>query len=199
MQSNRKLLASALVLGAVLATHARAQSALPLSVEVRGGASFPTGDFADGAKTGWNVGASVLYSVQPNVGFYLGFEHDDFSVDDTENDGVDVGITDDGARGGVRVSLPLSGGTTRVWLEAGALFNRTSVSGSDGDVSASVDSDWKIGFETGVGIAVDVSPRISLTPGVRYRQHGVKFSDISEDATGDVNYVAVDLGVNIHL
>jgi opacity protein-like surface antigen len=62
-----------------------------------------------------------------------------------------------------------------------------------------VDSDWKFGFEAGAGFAVDVSPRIALTPGIRFRQHSVSFDELDEDATGDLSYVTVDLGLQIRL
>lgn len=197
MKHLRTVLAPALVLSAVLATSAHAQNPLPVSFELRGGASFPTGDFADGVSTGWNVGASVLYAAQPNLAVYLGFQHDAFSVDDDGSEDVDVGIDDNGFRGGLRVLLGTMG-TVRPWVEGGVLFNRVSVKGSDGDVSASVDSDWKVGFEAGAGFSFDLSPKVALTPGVRYRQHGVSFDDIDEDANGDLKSVVVDLGISIH-
>src|SRR5215218_1251044 len=161
----RTVLAPALVLSAALATRAHAQNTLPVSFELRGGASIPTGDFADGVQTGWSLGGSVLYAPRPNLALYAGFQHDDFSLDDDADvdEGTDVGIQDDGLRAGARVSLLLAGlGSVRPWAEGGVLFNRTTVSASDGDVSASVDSDWALGFEVGAGLAFDVSPKVSI-------------------------------------
>jgi len=200
MKNIRTLLAPALLLGAALATPAHAQGTMPVTFEVRGGASFPTGDFADGVKTGWSLGGSVMYAPRPNLALYAGYQHDGFGVDDTEDtEGVDVGVQDNTLRAGARVSLLLAGtGAVRPWAEGGLLYGRTSVSGSDGSTSVSFDSDWALGFEAGAGFVFDLSPRIALTPGVRYRQHSVDFGDLGGDATGDVKYVTVDLGINIH-
>jgi hypothetical protein len=199
MKHLRTVLAPALVLSAVLATRAHAQTPLPISFEGRVGASIPTGDFSDGVKTGWNLGLTGFYSPQPTLALYLGFEHSAFSLDEDTED-VDVGIDDNAVRAGARLSIPLSAAPVRPFVEGGAVFARTSITGSDGEVSASVDSDWKVGFEVGAGFAFDVSPRVSLTPGVRYRQHGVSFDDVEGgDDLSDVSYVVVDLGVHVRL
>jgi opacity protein-like surface antigen len=197
----RKLLVPALVLGAALAQPARAQTILPISFEVRGGADIPTGDFADGAATGWNVGGTVHYRVAPMVGVYGGFEHTRFGVDDDGDfEGVDANITDQGFRLGARFDVP-AGTLTGVspWLEGGATFNRTSINASDGSTSVSVDSDRGVGFEVGAGFAFAVAPKISITPGVRYRSHKAKFDDDDESFEADVNYFTIDLGVHIRL
>jgi len=195
----RKLLAPALALGAMLAHGAHAQTTLPLSFEVRGGVAFPTGDFADGASTGWTVDGTVRYTVQPTLELYAGYQHASFEVDDSQDlEGVDVGIADDGARAGAR--LLMGGvGAVRPWVEAGLIYNRTSVSGSDGETSVTFDSDWGLGFEAGAGFTLDLSPQVALTPGVRYRQHSTHF-DLADVGEGDLDasYVAVDMGINFH-
>ena len=198
MQFPRTVLAPALVLSALLATTAHAQNTLPVTFEVRGGASIPTGDFADGVKTGWNVGGAVLFSPSPNLALYAGYQHDELTIDDDDTEEVDLGVQDNGLRAGARLSVPLATGTVRPWVEGGLLYNRTTISGSDGEVSASFDSSWELGFEVGGGFSFDVSPTISLTPGIRYRQHKVDFGDLADGATGDVNTVVVDLGINFH-
>jgi opacity protein-like surface antigen len=197
MKFPRTVLAPALVLSALLATTTHAQNTLPVAFEVRGGASIPTGDFADGVSTGWNLGGSVLFSPSPNLALYAGYQHDDFNADDDSED-VDIGVQDNGFRAGARLSVPLATGTVRPWVEGGLLYNRTTISGSDGEVSASFDSSWELGFEVGGGFSLDLTPTISLAPGIRYRQHKVDFGDIAEGATGDVKTVVVDLGINFH-
>lgn len=197
----RGLLAPALVLAAVLAHTAHAQNTMPVSFEVRGGVAFPTDDFADGASTGWTVDGTVRYAVQPSLELYAGYQHASFSTDESaDTEGVDVGIADDGVRAGARLNLLMGGmGAVRPWLEAGLIYDRTSVSGSDGETSVTFHSRWGLGFEAGAGFAVDLSPTISLTPGVRYRQHSTHF-DLADIGEGDLDasYVAVDVGINFH-
>jgi len=200
----RNLLVPALLLGAALVQPAAAQTVLPLSFEVRGGVVIPRGDFDEGASTGWSAGATVHYRVAPMVTVFGGFEHAAFSVDDDADfEGVDADITDQGFRLGARFEVPL-GGLTGVgpWLEGGATLNRTSINLSDDEsgASISVDSDRAVGFEVGAGLSFAVAPKISITPGVRYRSHKAKFTDLDgEDAEVDVNYFSIDLGVHIRL
>src|ERR1044071_8150992 len=145
MTALRRVRAPALVLGAVLATAATAQSTLPITVEVRGGAAIPTGDFDDGASTGWGVGATVRYAVAPMVELYAGYDHFDFGTDEELDDsGLELGIQDDGLRAGGRFTFSTLGSVSP-WAEAGLLFNRTSVSVGDGSASINVNSDWGIG------------------------------------------------------
>ena len=87
------------------------------------------------------------------------------------------------------------------WIEGGATFNKTTIHASDGSASLDLDSDQSIGFEVGAGLIFDVAPHISLTPGVRFRSHNADFSDAIDGGDGadvDANYVAIELGVNIH-
>jgi opacity protein-like surface antigen len=196
-----RTLAPALLLSAGLATGAHAQSPLPITLEVRGGAAIPTGDFNDGINTGWGIGANVRYALTPVVGVYGGFDHFTFNADDDGDPSVDVGVDDNAIRAGLRANVPLVGMTgISPWVEGGLVFARTSINASDGSSSISINSDWGVGFEAGAGLTFAVAPRISINPGVRYRTHKADFSgDDSTDNPGnaDVNYLAVELGVSL--
>lgn len=199
----RKLIVPAFVFGAAaLAVPASAQTVLPLSFEVRGGAVLPQGDFDDGAGTGFIIGGTVHYRVAPIATIYGGFEHAQFSTDeDADFEGIDTDITDQGFRLGARFDVPLSG-MTRVspWVEGGATFNKTTINLSDGGSSVGVDSDRSVGFEVGAGLAFALAPKVSFTPGVRYRSHKADFGDTDDGpAEVDANYFSIDLGVHIRL
>jgi opacity protein-like surface antigen len=199
----RKLLVPALVLGAALAQPARAQTILPLSFEARGGVAIPTGDFADGAGTGFNVGATVHYRVAPMVSVYAGYEYLRFAVDSLDDfEGVDAHFVDQGFRAGARFEVPLAGTMTGIqpWAEGGATFYQTSATATDGTTSVDLKADRKVGFEVGAGLNFAVAPKISLSPGVRYHSHKAEFDFGDGDtAEGDVNYFTVDIGVHIRL
>ena len=202
----RKLLVPACVLGAAaLAQPAQAQTILPLSFEARGGVVLPQGDLNDGASTGFTVGGAVHYRIAPMVSLYGGYDYSRFSVDDDSDFGnVDANLTDSGFRVGARFDVPL-GALTGVspFVEGGATFNQTSVNLSDsgGGSSVGVDSDRNLGYEVGAGLSFNVAPKISLTPGVRYRSHTADFGDDGEggDNKFDANYFSIDLGVHIRL
>jgi len=194
-----KLLAPALLLGAALARPAAAQTALPLSFEVRGGIGLPVGDFDDGAALGWIVGGTVRYRSNANLDFYGGFDFASFPPDDDVDVGeADVDFRDFGVRAGVRADLQIASVPAIVpWIEAGLLVNRTSVKGSAGEVSATIDSDWALGAEAGAGISIPIGPRAALTPGVRFRTHKADFGDDLGNST--MSYFAIDLGVLVRL
>ena len=198
----RKFVVPALVLGAAaLAAPASAQTVLPLSFEIRGGAVLPQGDFDDGANTGFIVGGTVHYRVAPIASIFAGFEHAQFGVDDDSDfEDVDANISDQGFRLGARFDVPLAGmPAISPWVEGGATFNKTSINLSSNDASASVDSDRSVGFEVGAGLAFNVAPKISITPGVRYRSHKAEFDFDGGSEEFDANYFAIDLGVHIRL
>jgi hypothetical protein len=191
-----KLLAPALLLGSALARPAAAQTPLPLSFEVRGGVGLPTGDFNDGPSTGWIVGGTVHYRAQPQIGVYGGFDFASFPPDDEEQ-GVDIAFRDYGVRGGIRYELAAMAPTITPWLEAGLMVNRTSVKGSSGEVSATVDAEWALGFESGAGLSIPLGSRAALTPGFRFRSHKADFGDELGETT--VSYFVVDVGVLVRL
>lgn len=194
-----RLLAPALLLGAALALPARAQTTLPLSFEVRGGVGFPVSDFDDGASMGWSVGGTVRYHTTAAIDLYGGFDFASFPPDDDlDFEGVDLDFRDFGVRAGVRTDLQLAVAPSVVpWLEAGLLVNRTSVKGSTGSNSATVDADWALGAEVGAGFSIPIGPRAALTPGVRFRTHKADFGDDLGDTT--VSYFVVDVGVLVRL
>ncbi|HEX6750261.1 MAG TPA: outer membrane beta-barrel protein [Longimicrobium sp.] len=199
-----RILAPALVLGAILAHPARAQIGIPFSAEVRGGVALPTGEFGDGAGTGWGIDGTLRYRIAPMVDVYGGYAYFSFGADSASDfaEGVDVAIRDQGFRAGARLTVPLVGMMTGVspWIEGGATFNKTTLHASDGSTTLDIDSDQSIGFEVGAGVIFDVAPHVSLTPGVRFRSHNADFSEAfgEDDADVDANYVAIEIGVNIH-
>lgn len=200
MQIPTNLLAPALVIGVLLATGAQAQTPQRLAIEVRGGTMVPTGDFDNGVAMGWSVGGTLLYSATPSLELYAGFEHADFPLDGgAETGAVKVRFADDGLRTGARYTFTLADSSSiRPWTEVGMIFNRTTVRGTDGETSASIHSNWLAGFEVGVGFTYPLFRRLQLMPGVRYRDHLVRFEEFGE-AESTVSYVAVDFGLNLRL
>lgn len=203
MMKIRSVLAHALVLCASLATGARAQQTLPIAVEARGGVTLPVADFGDGASTGWSLGGTVHWQATRVLGVYAGYEHASFGVDSLGADdaGLDASVADDGFRTGVRVSLPLAlARNVTPFVEGGLLINRTRISVTDGTSAVSIHSEWGPGFEVGAGVAIPLTPRITLTPGARFREHRGEFNNDNSDLAGTVtaDYVAIDLGVSFH-
>jgi opacity protein-like surface antigen len=201
----RRVLAPALVLCACAAASARAQEAtLPVHFEARVGAGIPVGDFGDGAAPGWAVGITARADLKPGVELYAGYDHFAFQADESlDNDPTaDINVDDDGVRAGLRSNFAVARvAGAAPWLEAGVIVNHTKLRATSAGESASIDSDWMVGFEGGAGLSFPISPMLSLTPGVRYRQHRARFTDNGLDGPGSVTtrYFAVDFGVNFRL
>jgi hypothetical protein len=174
---------------------AKAQSALPLSIEGRVGAVLPTGDWGELAKTGIGLNGNVTFNVTPVVGIYGGYTWNRFGVDadlgDTDGanwteQGFDVGLK---ARFASPTGMPVT-----PFFRGGAIIHKLKV--SDDEVSFS--GDYKVGFDVGGGVEIPVAQRITLTPQVGYSQFnpGGDEGDVDES---DVSVSNVHLGVGINI
>lgn len=182
-----------------IAGGASAQS-LPLSLEIRGGLPFATGQFqdvgediGDGLGPGYTLGGSVTLDVAPRIGVYAGYTYTHFQVKDFEG----IGVNTDGFDAGVRLGLPTTTGLGP-WVKGGLVYHDAEVVYDDdvqvdpGNVRV---SDRELGFEVGGGIDVRLGQRLSLTPGVSY----VRFDTNTAFGGGDVSYVKADVGLRMRL
>jgi opacity protein-like surface antigen len=193
------LLAGALA-AAALAAPARAQlpSITPFSLEVRGGAALPTGDFGELASTGWTAGITGQLNFTPMLGVYAGYSMSGFPVnDDFEGADKDLNMNDRGFNAGLRASFaPLAAGLAP-WVKGGLVYNELEFE-ADG---LSITTDSQLGFEVGGGLSFPLGPRISITPGVTYTSYSL--TDDEDDDWDlpdlDVSYVKVDIGLNFRI
>ena len=193
----KKIAFAGILAAASLAGTAHAQAAAvptsPVSVEVRAGAAFPTGDLSDINKTGYTVGGNVSFAVSPMLSVYGGYTMNSFGFkDEFVNDGGANGdasarLRVSGPEAGVKLNIPTAGGFTP-FVKGAALYHRYSFSFSGDGGSGSINDDqWRWGFEAGAGVAIPLGPRISVTPAVSYTK--------VEHATG----VKADVGLSFHL
>jgi len=136
-----------------IAAAARAQTGR-MSIEGRGGMTFPTGDFngLSGAGSGFAAGLDALYNIIDPLSVYAGFSRDEF----------DGGFSSMGGQAGLKF-MPKRYGTVLPWVTGGVLGQRLDVSGAQ--------SGLELGFEAGAGADFELTPMFSLTPGVRYRAY----------------------------
>ena len=196
----RKLVVGMMAVAGMVATTRPvvAQGLIPLAVEGRIGAGFPTGDFGkdDDVGTGLGFGADAVLRVLPLVNVYGGWEHYSFNGKG-ESDGSKV--TDSGIRAGAQLSIPVGMVTGfSPFVSAGLLYNRASAEASEGSISVKFTSDWKLGYELGAGISVPVAPALSIVPAVRYRSHDASFSEV-EGSSGTISYLSVEAGLKLGL
>ena len=189
----RKLLMFAMMGAGLLAgsSGAAAQGMLPLGLEVRGGAAFPTGDFksALNAKTGVSYGVNATLQAIPMLGLYAGFERTELGVDDSAV--ADASLTDQGFAFGGKLALPLGLTGAGPWVKAGAIYNE--LGGSSTPVGLEEGRNW--GFEAGGGLSIPLGMVVSVTPGVRYRQYSVDRA-VATAGSLKVSYIVADLGLS---
>ncbi|HEX8362060.1 MAG TPA: outer membrane beta-barrel protein [Longimicrobium sp.] len=193
----KKTMLLSLVAAVALAGTAQAQTGTlptsPLSVDVRAGAAFPTGDFGDIAEMGYTVGGDLSFMLSPTFSLYAGGTYNSFAVADEFQELIE-GLTgaqlDDltynlfGVDAGVKVAFPSATGFTP-FLRGGLVYYTAELGGGDElgeDVTE--DNDYEAGFEVGGGLAFPLGPRISVTPAVSY-------TDID-----DLNFVRAQIGLN---
>jgi opacity protein-like surface antigen len=180
---------------AALAMPAQAQmmESSPLSLEVRGGAAFPSGDFADIADTGWGFGANAGFELTPLVGVYGGYDRYSFSP---ESDLLDGDYVSSGFNGGLRVTPMLSGmNSLSPWLRGGVVYNKLQFDFDEFDEED--DSDFQLGFEVGGGIELPLGQRVSITPGLRYTSYSLGENTSTDvfDRDVDINTFVADVGL----
>lgn len=174
-----------------LAGSAQAQAILPttpVSLEVRAGADFPTGDLSDIAKTGYTVGGNVSVAVAPMLSVYGGYTFNSFSAKDDGSSDGSASFRVQGPEAGVKLNIPMPAGGVAPFVKGGALFQKYSVSVSGDGLSGSFSDDqYRWGFEAGAGVAVPLGNRLSVTPAVTYTK--------VEHATS----VKADIGLSFHI
>lgn len=166
---------------------ASAQSAIPLSVEIRGDAAIPTGDFADGIENGIGFTGSAALQLVPGFGVYGSYSRTNFSID-----GADDDVLDQGYAAGLTASLGNGGGRATPYINAGLLFHELEV--EDTEVG-----DAKMGFEVGAGIAIPLGQRIRVTPAVGYRQYNVEGLSLGGIVNSDMNVSYLNAGVGLNI
>ncbi|HEU4556251.1 MAG TPA: outer membrane beta-barrel protein [Longimicrobium sp.] len=192
---------AALAAVAFTGTQANAQSALPLSFEVRGGAAIPTGDFGDLASTGFGLNGNVTFNVTPVVGIYGGYTLNRFGINDDLGElGDDVTLTEQGFDVGLKARFASPTGLpVTPFFRGGAIFHKLSIDEDFVDPGEDNETDMKLGFEVGGGVEVGLSRNITLTPQVGYSQFNPSEDDDTDDDDIDVSNINVGVGINIRL
>ncbi|MGH7458440.1 MAG: hypothetical protein ACREKN_05050 [Longimicrobiaceae bacterium] len=203
----RRSLAAAAAFQFLLALPSAAQlvPGLPLSLELRGGAGIPPGDFAvEETDADLQVEAGPALSGGLALHFaerflvyggynWTGFGCSECSTFELDGDVVDAGF---GAGAGAEFGPLLAG--ISPWLRAGAIFHTLTFS-QEGESSS---SERGTGFEGRVGLnyPIPALEALRVSPSLGYRAYSAKF-DLEVGATDPsrtvaVSYLSADLGVS---
>lgn len=194
-----------LALGAVVAlaapAHAQLPDLTPFSFEVRGGLARPSGDFGEfggssddivmGLESGYTVGASATWHVNPLLGIYGGFSYSRFSVEAGETDMVDRGFS-----AGARVAIPTPLTPIDPYLKAGLVYNALGYELEIDEMDLDYYSGHSLGFEVGAGIGIALGPRLSLTPQLTWTRYEPRYDD---ESRYDVEHLRADVGLRLRL
>ncbi|HEX8694064.1 MAG TPA: porin family protein [Longimicrobium sp.] len=187
------LLAALAALSVAGTAQAQLGPTTPFSVEVRGGAALPQGDFGDGLDTGWGLGLNASYNFTPMLAVYAGYSFNSFAVED-DGEEFDADVNDRGFDAGLRAGFAPIGGFSP-WVRGGLVFHEIEIEDNDSGLSATTDSN--LGFEVGGGLSFPLGPRISVTPGVSYTRYTIDDEDLEEDL--DVSHLKIDIGLHIRI
>lgn len=186
----RKIVGSMVILA--MAGVGAAQAQVPVSVELRGGAAFPTADFGDASlKTGGGAGFALNYRFMPHLAVFGGWDWMRFTTD-TPFRGAGYDVENTGYAFGLIFDHPVAGNVSS-WLRGGALYGHVELENAAGDLVA--DSGHELGWEVGGGVRVPLTERLSLTPGVRYRTLSADIAVGQATVPVDLAYVMAEIGL----
>ncbi|HET7275291.1 MAG TPA: outer membrane beta-barrel protein [Longimicrobiaceae bacterium] len=166
-------------------------------IEARGGVGLPSGSVVGGElETGYGLSLGVGFEVAPLLSIYGAYNRYTFGlalptvpgVEDQDADVVDLGYTL-GAE-----FRPALLGAIVPWLRAGLLYDEVELKLIEENGSTTFTSDSSLGYEVGGGLAFQISPLISITPGVRYRHLSPDFDQFESE--NEISYWAIELGVS---
>jgi opacity protein-like surface antigen len=179
-------------LGLALATSSAAAQER-LAVELRGGADIPTQEISgEELGTGFGFDATLRYRFMPHLAAYAGWDWIRFSPD-ASFAGADMDIEETGYVFGLRFEHPITGDSGLAgWIRGGGTYDHLELENADGDIIA--DSGHGLGWEAAAGLAIPVTPRLSVTPGVRYRALDRDVEIGAATTEVELRYIAVELG-----
>lgn len=163
-----------------------------LSFDVRGGYSFPFGDFSDSAESDFGFGVGAVFNLTNSFGIYGGWARDGFGCDICTDDDQ---IHASGFEGGIKFLIP-SERSIVPWLKAGVIGHTVTF---DSGIVA-FESDRKYGFQGAAGIDFPLGDVVSVSPAVR-----VNFLDLDDPDDDDflesaeVRWLSLDIGAHFHI
>ncbi len=164
-----------------------------VTLDLRGAIAMPTADLADAdLSTGAGFGATIAVQLQQHLHLYGGWDWMRFAADESFA-GPEPDFEETGYTFGLRFEHPLGASSRTMYrLEAGGTYKHFEFEDEDGDIT--VDTGHGLGYEAGVGLLVPLSGSWRLAPTVRYRALSRDFTVGSVTTTGDLKYVALEIG-----
>jgi hypothetical protein len=156
----------------------------------------------DGVRTGRSTDIEALITPSRFLTFYLGYgttRHDGDAIAPAVSDArVDV----DGVTAGVRVT-PRPGRWQGLWLGTGAVYRQVWIEGGGWGWGFQADTRHYRGWEVAAGIGYDITPRVRLSPAVRWQvvapRERLRFGEmLGEWEVRNADVLTVDAGISYH-
>lgn len=161
-------------------------------LEVSGGPSFATREFAEGLRMGYGVEGTIHYRFMPLTGIYAGWGENWFSTETSSSDN-NRDYEETGYVLGLQFKYPFKGSRSSFFLRAGVLYSHIEVENDNGDILE--DTGHGPGYQLAGGIDISLGSGWSLTP-------GIKFNSLSretefEEASGQIDhqYISARIGI----
>jgi hypothetical protein len=193
----KRILTGAAVLGfAVLASSsasAQQVSRSPIQFGVMGGASFPTGDFNDLLKTGWNAGALLNFGFSNSpVALRVDGSWNQFNFKNIDSGSPHFRVID--ATADAVFSFG-SKSPAQFYILGGAGVYNFKVTGDDNNFDFSSGSTTKFGLNGGVGVKFTAGP---VAPFVEARYHYVFSGDsFNNDNSNSSKFQMIPISVGL--
>ena len=159
------------------------------ALDFRGGVALPAEDLGDTSlNTGFGLGVTASYRIQPHLRIYGGWDWTHFVTDDD----AEFDVEPNGYAFGLQFQHPFSNSMWG-WVRAGGLYNHIEVEDGDGSV---FDSGHELGWEVGGGVRLPLGQRLALTPGVRYRAFSADFDVAAAPASVDMSFFSAEMGIS---
>lgn len=163
------------------------------SMEFRPGVNFPISE--EGIETGFGFELSVSYSFMPHLGAYAGWGWNQFPSD--ENfiiSGKTYDLEETGYIFGLQFFHPLlySFGLSYL-VKVGGIYNHVELENSNGDIIE--DSGHGLGWEAGVGLAIEVGRGWDIRPRIDYRSLTRKIEIETTSTDIKLNYIKAGVGI----
>lgn len=172
-----------LILLALFTGVVSAQSRMGLSVQA--GAFLPTGDFSDGAGTGFGGTATLFYDVSPMFQLTGSAGYATWGPKESLPSGYDYSLSTVPVLVGGRYSFGKDNFMPYLLAELGVHFLSSTV--EDPFFGKRTDSSTKFGFAPGVGFVYKFNPKVGLDVNVKY--------DLISTEGSSTTYLGINAGV----
>jgi hypothetical protein len=164
-----------------------------LTVDLRGAVAAPTSELGGtDLGIGAGFGGTVAWQLQPHLHLYGGWDWMRFAADNSFA-GAEPDFEETGYTFGLRFEHPLRPTSRTLYrLEAGGTYKHIEVEDENGDIIA--DTDHGLGYELGAGLLMPLGETWKLAPTLRYRALSRDFTVGATTTSGDLRYVALEIG-----